>query len=404
MNLGDRFQGQTEQELRMLPSTDLEAMDAMNKMRAKDSEKFAIATMDEQKTFTEQELQSDQLFKEATQIVSMHLGKPINGDDESIAKTGLQMVSDFTIPTTTFTGSGMLGLYKEVENAPTEVKQALWYMIDSVDKKEITKEGFARGLKSLGKSPTDLAGLVGSMGYSFFGSKAVSSLAKKQLKDMLFTSAVTGAYTASDEYLRQGLKDNGYDYEKIAQQAGLGAGFGAVLSVGIPAAAKTVGWTGHQVMNKVKDIMSGGEVDKATMGKIIEAYHGTNSEIFNTFDEAKQSTSAGNTRGSGFYFATDKGVTETYGGRTLKADLNLKNPMTLDANNALYASELQKYKEKTGSQEGFFNYFTEVAKSKGNDGFIVNKLNDEGKLYQEIVVFDKNKIKITDQNVNKAAK
>ena len=156
MNLSEfsnRYQEQHDLTLQKSFAIDLEAMDAYNKMRAKDSEKFAIATMDEQKTFTEEELKSDQLFKEATQIVSMHLGELIDGSDEELSKKGLQLVSDLTTPTTTFDGKGMLGIYKKFQDAPVDVKQALWYMIDSVDKKDITAAGLVRGLKSLGKSP-----------------------------------------------------------------------------------------------------------------------------------------------------------------------------------------------------------------------------------------------------------
>lgn len=407
MNLSEfsnRYQEQHDLTLQKSFAIDLEAMDAYNKMRAKDSEKFAIATMDEQKTFTEEELKSDQLFKEATQIVSMHLGELIDGTDEELSKKGLQLVSDLTIPTTTVDGKGMLGTYKKFQDAPVDVKQALWYMIDSVDKKDITAAGLVRGLKSLGKSPSDFAGLIGSAGYSFFGRKALDSIAKQTMKDMLYTSAVTGAYVASDEYLRQGLKDKGYDYEKIAEQAGLGAGFGAILSVGIPAAAKTFGWSGHQVMSAFDKITKGDKVDNATLNKVIEAYHGTNADVFQVFDEAKQASQSGNTRGKGFYFATDKGVTETYGGRTLKANLNIENPMVLDSNNKLYADELAKYKETHGSQAGFFDYFTDVAKKQGYDSFVINKLNDDNQVYQEISVFDTNKIQITDQNVNRKTK
>lgn len=176
---------------------DFNAMQDYDKQRMKAAEEFAIGVMDKEREVTEQELMTDKLFVTATKVAYRQMyGEMLEGNDDEIAKKGLQLVSDATIPATTVEGAGMLGIYKHFQEAHPEAKQALYYMIDSVDKKDITMKGFGRALQSIGKDPTSYVGVGAS--YSFFGKTAAKQSVKRELMKMLGESAlVGGAYTGA---------------------------------------------------------------------------------------------------------------------------------------------------------------------------------------------------------------
>lgn len=206
------------------------------------SQTFAEGAINNQRELTEQEVMNDQMFIDAYKIAGKQMyGEMIEGTNQDLAKDAMQFVADTTIPTMTPSGGGMLGIFTKFQDAPTEAKQALWYMIDTIDKKEMTWNGFARGVKAIGKDPLTYTG-VGA-GWAFFGKQATKSLFKKRLMEMLIGGASGSAYTGADEFLRQDLQDK-RDWGEVATATGLGTVMGAFappVVVGATKAVKAVG-------------------------------------------------------------------------------------------------------------------------------------------------------------------
>ena len=195
------------------------------KDRLQASQTFAEGAMSKQIEVTEQEVMNDQMFVDAYRIAARRMyGEDVEGTNQELARDAMQFVSDSTIPTMTPSGGGMLGIFTKFKDASTEEKQALWYMIDTIDKKEMTWNGFARGVKSIGKDPLTYTG-VGA-GWAFFGKQATKSLFKKRLMEMLIGGSVGGAYAGADEFLRQDLQDK-RDWGEVAEATGIGSVMGA---------------------------------------------------------------------------------------------------------------------------------------------------------------------------------
>lgn len=261
MNL-DEFTKQTRMESEK-PSGwayDFEGMKAYEKERMKSAEEFSMGILDEERKVTEEGLKTDKLFLDATKIAYKQMyGKMLEGSEEEIASQGMQLVSDALMPLTTVDGAGMLGIYKHFNEAHPEAKQALYYMIDSIDKKDMTFDGFMRGVKSIGKDPTTYSGV--GLSYSFFGKTAAKSSAKKELMKMLGeASLVGGAYMGVEEGLRQDLQGK-QDLGEIATQAGIGAVAGPVMVGGV----KALGVGGKKALTGVADFMQNTEQEMMRM-------------------------------------------------------------------------------------------------------------------------------------------
>lgn len=192
------------------------------KQRLESSRFFSNSSYAKQKEITERQVKSDAMFREATKMAYKTMyGEALEGTDEEIADKGLQLVSDALVPIATFSGAGMSGTYLKFNSASKEEKQALWYMIDSVDRKNITYDGFVRGVESIGKDPTTYTGI--GAGWAFFGKQATKNVAKKRLKEMLLASGVGGAYTGSEEYVRQEVQDISKNWGDIGTMTTIGA-------------------------------------------------------------------------------------------------------------------------------------------------------------------------------------
>lgn len=255
MNLED-FTKQTRMESEK-PSGwayDFEAMKAYEKERMKSAEEFSMGILDEERKVTEEGLKTDKLFLDATKIAYKQMyGKMLEGSEKEIASQGMQLVSDALIPLTTVEGAGMLGIYKHFNEAHPEAKQALYYMIDSIDKKDMTFDGFMRGVKSIGKDPTTYTGV--GLTYSFFGKTAAKASAKKELMKMLGEASLAGgAYMGAEEGLRQDLQGK-QDLGEIATQSGIGAVAAPVMIGGV----KALGAGGKKALTGVADFMQNTE-------------------------------------------------------------------------------------------------------------------------------------------------
>lgn len=150
-------------------------------------------------------------------------------------------------------------------------------------------------------------------------------------------------------------------------------------------------------------------------GKLMEVYHGTNSDDFNIFDE----NYIGNANdegwyGRGFYFATNEGEAKSYGNNVKKAYLNIKNPFN-------FGEEMQSY---DGQKSGDVNYdfgsfmlnldekFPEIAKKENityanydKNGKLIPQKMSLSKLAKEIKeVYDSPNLKISEYNDNGTTK
>ena len=364
MNLED-FTKQTRMESEK-PSGwayDFEAMKAYEKERMKSAEEFSMGILDEERKVTEEGLKTDKLFLDATKIAYKQMyGKMLEGSEEEIASQGMQLVSDALIPLTTVEGAGMLGIYKHFNEAHPEAKQALYYMIDSIDKKDMTFDGFMRGVKSIGKDPTTYTGV--GLTYSFFGKTAAKASAKKELMKMLGEASLAGgAYMGAEEGLRQDLQGK-QDLGEIATQSGIGAVAAPVMIGGV----KALGAGGKKALTGVADFMQNTEQEMMRMagggtppqeplhvnrdkkfkewfeyseavdekGNPKTLYHGTGAD-FSEFDLDK--IGKGNDQyGSGFYFTDNPKETDLYAGavvgknkpNVIPVNLSIQKPLIVD--------------------------------------------------------------------------
>lgn len=259
MNL-EQFNQQLQNDKPKTWEYDFDAMHTWEKERMKSAEEFSMGILDEERKVTEEGLKTDKLFLDATKIAYKQMyGKMLEGSEEEIASQGMQLVSDALVPLTTVEGAGMLGIYKHFNEAHPEAKQALYYMIDSIDKKDMTFDGFMRGVKSIGKDPTTYTGV--GLSYSFFGKTAAKASAKKELMKMLGEASLAGgAYMGVEEGLRQDLQGK-QDLGEIATQAGIGAVAAPVMVGGV----KALGVGGKKALTGVADFMHNTEQEMMKM-------------------------------------------------------------------------------------------------------------------------------------------
>lgn len=135
-------------------------------------------------------------------------------------------------------------------------------------------------------------------------------------------------------------------------------------------------------------------------------YHGTNSD-FTAFDESKMGATDAGWYGKGFYFHTDPNR-GGYGDRVIAVKPKLENPLVLPVERSgefLYDligkragldRSFRRQSDMNIIREIGSDKFTEIAKELGYDGVVVNYAQGT----KEVVVFDKNKIDIVDQNIN----
>lgn len=232
----------------------------MEEERLQASQEFAIGSMERQKEVTEDSLKKDPAFIEAYKHVNKYLNPDIelDGNDEDLASQAFQMVSDIKNPIYTLDdGLGLAGTYMKFKDAPEDVKKSLWYMWDNYDEADMTFAALGRGLKSIGKDPSTYTGI--GAGFKFFGQKAAGSLATKRLKEMLLSSAVTGAYTGGEEFVKQEVQDVEKDYAKIREMASIGAVIGVVAPPVIEGVVKGVGAGAKATGKYIADTIQEGE-------------------------------------------------------------------------------------------------------------------------------------------------
>jgi len=280
-------------------ATDIDNELKYNNERIEASKVYSQGLAKHEQGLMEEEIVNDELFQQASRRIAEHTGGEISEDPQEMAKIGLQTVSDYLIPLTTVDRKGLAGMFGQFNSADPETKAAMYYMAETWNNKEdTTMSGFKRGLKSVSKDPT----MIGGLGYGFFGRMAVKQTAKRALMETLGVGLSSAGYFAGEEAIMQGLegKDE-YDWEAIGEEAGLGAGMGATLALGMPVIAKGFGMSVKQLGKVIDDAMQGrdplgndllqraltmGKTDVAQEGASKSIYHGT-AKKFKDFDIKK---------------------------------------------------------------------------------------------------------------------
>lgn len=217
---------------------------------------MSASIYNKERTYTEDELGKDAVWIEASKAVYKKLrGSDFVGTDEELAKEGFNIMSEFNHDMT----FGTAGQTLTMDDADDYTKTAFYYMIDTYDKKDISKEGVKRALWQMGSDPLNWAMVIGTAGVGFFGKQAAGSAAKAALKEGLKQSAIRymsnpvavgavegAAYTVVDDAARQDAAvgagfQEGYDPVQGAIAGTVGAGVGAGLVKGTDVAVKGIG-------------------------------------------------------------------------------------------------------------------------------------------------------------------
>lgn len=209
---------------------------------------------DDQYSITEEELIKDSNWIEASKDVYKELeGQEWSGSDEDLAKEGLNMMSRFNFNLS----MGTINYTRQLKDADDKTKMSFYYLIDTYDKKDISKNGVLRAFKEIGLDPMTYIG-IGSFGFGFAGKQATTQVAKKGLKEMLkegakrFVQSPTAVaatesaiYSGADDIARQeaaigaGVQDE-FSPEQTAAVSATGAALGAGLVKGASKAAKLI--------------------------------------------------------------------------------------------------------------------------------------------------------------------
>ena len=211
---------------------------------------MATKAYNDQKQITEEELIKDANWIEASKnIYKWQNGIDYEGDDESIAKEGLEQMSKFNFNL----AAGTVPMALKLEDADDETKANFLYMMDTYDNKDISMNGTLRALKQMGLDPTTYIG-IGTLGYAFAGKEAVRQGAKTGIKAMLkkgatkYAKSVTavsateaGIYTGVDDLARQEVEVQAGAREEIdATQTAITTAVGATIGAAIPEAVKGI--------------------------------------------------------------------------------------------------------------------------------------------------------------------
>jgi len=129
-------------------------------------------------------------------------------------------------------------------------------------------------------------------------------------------------------------------------------------------------------------------------------YHGTRAD-FNEFDIKKAGQTDRGFAGKGIYFTNDSQMADFFakgqgdfktGGRVIEANLNIKNPLVIEAN---VKNPYQKLQDMLGAKNS--DDIPVKAKQLGYDSVIIKDKTPEGRIVDEYVVFDTSKIKTKQQ-------
>ena len=215
---------------------------------------MSASIYNKERTYTEDELGKDAVWIEASKAVYKHFnGSDYVGTPEELAKEGLNIMGEFNYNMTFGTATQTV----KIQDADDYTKTAFYYMMDTYDKKDISKEGVGRAFKEMALDPLNYAMAIGTAGVGFFGKQAAGSAAKVGLKETLKQSAIRymtnpvavgategAAYTVADDFARQDAAvgagyQEGYDPVQGAVAGAVGAGVGGGLGYAVDKITKS---------------------------------------------------------------------------------------------------------------------------------------------------------------------
>jgi hypothetical protein len=243
------------------------------------TKEFTTKIANQERTVLESELKTDPTWIKAYKTIhKTQYGTEAEGTDEELSANALNFMADTIYPIATVGGDGLALVYNRFKDAPAEEQAALYYMIDTMEKKDITGRGVKAAFKALGKDPTTYLGLTG---VGFFGKAAARETAKKGLIQMLKmgiksnmgqAAMAGGAYLGGEEAVLQDLKvgagiQEDINWEDVGVMTGMGAGFGATITAAMPHIMKATGMTVKEIGRFIKE--RGGEILDTPLGDVI---------------------------------------------------------------------------------------------------------------------------------------
>jgi hypothetical protein len=243
------------------------------------TKEFTTKIANQERTVLESELKTDPTWIKAYKTIhKTQYGTEAEGTDEELSANALNFMADTVYPIATVNGDGLALVYNRFKDAPAEEQAALYYMIDTMEKKDITGRGVKAAFKALGKDPTTYLGLTG---VGFFGKAAARETAKKGLIQMLKmgiksnmgqAAMAGGAYLGGEEAVLQDLKvgagiQEDINWEDVGVMTGMGAGFGATITAAMPYIMKATGMTVKEIGRFIKE--RGGEILDTPLGDVI---------------------------------------------------------------------------------------------------------------------------------------
>lgn len=167
-------------------------------------------------------------------------GMDFEGSDEDLAEYGLDQMGwfNYNLPRMGYDAA-------RLRSAPPEMQKAFLYMMETYDNLEISWSGTGRFIKGAAADPFTYTGLA-SLGLGTAASQATKVASKEGLKSLIragITAGIEGAVAAGvSDAARQSVeisagKSEEFDTGRLATNAAIGAGIGAVLGGTVDAGA-----------------------------------------------------------------------------------------------------------------------------------------------------------------------
>lgn len=215
---------------------------------------MATDVLNHERRVREEELMSDPDFIQAAKMAYEGVGdEPFTGTDQEAVQMGLDMASRFNY---NITGMGIQ--LAKLQDAPDENKLAMYYIVDTLDKKDVTKAGVGRFFRELALDPMNYVFGAG-VATKVIGGESIKHGAMQMLKEgaeryfkKYGSLAGQGAIMeAKAEAGRQQLEKEAKVREEMdIGEIGEAAAIGTAGALGITHAAEALGKGVKKVLSK----------------------------------------------------------------------------------------------------------------------------------------------------------
>lgn len=218
---------------------------------------MATDVLNNERTVREEELLTDPDFIQASKMAFEGVGgEPFVGTDQEAVKMGLDMASRFNYNVT-----GMGVQLAKLNDAPDENKLAMYYIVDTLDKKDVTASGVGRFFKEMALDPMNYI-FGGGVAVRLAGGQAIKKSSMGMLKDgakryiKRYGSLATqgAAMEAKTETGRQILEKEAKVREELdPTEIAKAAAIGTVGALGITHGAEGVAKVAKKIIPKKVD-------------------------------------------------------------------------------------------------------------------------------------------------------